>query len=80
MGLFNEFHHYYFESDRKIQRDYLVPRSLSFTNLETGEDDLTQIKAVLHNITGFCIVDRMISRKIPDFLKVFEEWMIFGNR
>lgn len=62
-GRFAEFQTF-FESDRKIQSNYLIPQNMT---LIKGENESEQyIENVLHNIAGFCIVDRIISRKVPN--------------
>ncbi|CAN6674121.1 exocyst complex component Sec15p [Trichomonascus vanleenenianus] len=70
MGRLEEFQHH-FETDRKIQRDYLVPQSLSLQNSE-GVDDLNEFSSVLQSIAGVCIIDRQISRNIPTLRPVKE--------
>uniref|UniRef100_A0A060T420 Exocyst complex component SEC15 n=1 Tax=Blastobotrys adeninivorans TaxID=409370 RepID=A0A060T420_BLAAD len=63
IGKAEEFRHH-FETDRKIQRDYIVPQSLSLKDAN-GQDETAQFESVIRNIAGFCITDRMISRKLP---------------
>lgn len=57
----------HFQNELKVQRDYLIPSSLSITQEEVdGEtvDSFKDIEEVLHSVAGFCIIDKIVSRRI----------------
>lgn len=55
----------YFENDRRVQCDWLLPDSITLSLGDNVDDSLAQLRTILHNVAGFCIIDRTISRQIP---------------
>ena len=66
-----------FERDRKVDCDYLVPTTLDLNG------QLSLVKVMLENVTGFFIIDRLISRKLPTLRSSHEVdllWDFFNQR
>lgn len=66
LGLSLDFREH-FQNELKVQRDYLIPSKLS-TRIETedgaGEDSLKEVEFMFHSVAGFCIIDKIVSRRI----------------
>lgn len=66
LGLSLDFREH-FQNELKVQRDYLVPSSLTITKTTTeGEvqHDLKEVEFMFQSVAGFCIIDKIVSRQI----------------
>ncbi|ANB12875.1 Sec15p [Sugiyamaella lignohabitans] len=82
LGLLPQFQRH-FETDRKIQRDYLVPNSLSPFSADNAEQSLDEVANIFHAVAGFCIIDRIISRRLPTLRlsrEVDDIWESLSNK
>lgn len=62
LGLSLDFREH-FQNELKVQRDYLIPSKLSITQGES-EDSLKDVEYMFQSVAGFCIIDKIVSRRI----------------